>query len=240
MQALAREMNLSETAFVAPIDGGYSLRWFTPAVEVDLCGHATLATAWVLSEQGHGHELRFHTRSGWLACRRVEGQPGDWIEMDFPATPARPCEAPGTLTQGLGVEAIEVLECPAYYLVRLPNEAAVRALKPDLGLWSQLAGKGVCVTAPVDGGPWDFVSRLFAPAKGVDEDPVTGSTHCMLGPYWGERLGLDDLVGYQASSRGGEVRVRLADSRVQLRGQAVTVSRVLLRAAAQPNASAAQ
>ena len=235
MRALAREMNLSETAFVAPIEGGYALRWWTPAVEVDLCGHATLASAWILSEQGQVGPLRFQTRSGWLECQRS----GDRIEMNFPATPARECEVPADLVDGLGVKALEVLENDAYYLVRVADETTLRRLAPDLGCWGRLVGKGVCVTAEADGSRWDFVSRLFAPAKGVSEDPVTGSTHCMLGPYWGERLGLEEMLGYQASARGGEVQVQLAGPRVRLRGQAVTVSRVLLREAAQPPKNAA-
>lgn len=233
MRGLAREMNLSETAFVAPIEGGYSLRWLTPATEVDLCGHATLACAWVLSEV---HEIdarapmRFRTRSGWLTCERQ----GDWIAMDFPATPAQACEVPRELIEGLPTEPLEILANERDYLVHVRDETTLRELQPDLERLARLHHRGVCVTARAEANHWNFVSRFFAPGLGVPEDPVTGSAHCMLGPFWAEKLGIDELVGYQASERGGVVHVRCAGDRVHLRGQAVTIARVLLREEAQP------
>ncbi len=224
MQAVARELNLAETAFLLPRGDGFSLRWFTPTVEVDLCGHATLASAHLLWEDGHldrGVPARFHTRSGLLTAARD----GDWIVLDFPATPAAPCEPPPELLQALGARALAVGRTRFDYLVELESETALRALRPDLAALARLSGRGVIVTSPSERPEFDFVSRFFAPAAGVPEDPVTGSAHCALGPYWASRLGKDSLVGYQASARGGVVRVRTAGERVLLGGRAVTVLR---------------
>lgn len=224
MQAVAREMNLSETAFLHPEANGYRLRWFTPSVEVDLCGHATLASAHVLWEDGHlapGDVARFHTRSGVLTARRD----GEWIEMEFPALPASPTDPPPELGRALGVEPRCVGRSRFDLLVELDDEATVRSLEPDLGLLRRIDARGVIVTARADGGEFDFVSRFFAPQVGVDEDPVTGSAHCVLGPYWQQRLGRDEFLAYQASPRGGVVRVAVDGPRVRLAGRAVTVLR---------------
>jgi len=224
MQHVAAEMNLSETAFLTPRDGGYNLRWFTPAVEVDLCGHATVASAHVLWEDGHlppGRQARFHTRSGLLLADRR----GEWIELDFPATVATPAEAPPALLPALGVQARFVARNQFDYLVEVESEEKLRAMTPDFTALRKLPVRGVIVTARPSSTEFDFVSRFFAPGSGIDEDPVTGSSHCALGPYWGERLGKSDLTAYQASARGGVVRVRLNGDRVILGGQAVTVMR---------------
>jgi predicted PhzF superfamily epimerase YddE/YHI9 len=222
MRDVAREMNLSETAFLVPEDGGFRLRWFTPAVEVDLCGHATVASAHVLWQDGHlppGVKARFHTRSGLLLADRR----GDWIELDFPATPAVPAEAPQGLFAALGCQARAVTRNRFDYLLELDSEAAVRAMAPDFTALRKIQARGVIATARASTAGFDFVSRFFAPAVGVDEDPVTGSAHCALGPYWGERLGKTAMTAFQASARGGIVRVRLDGDRVILGGQAVTV-----------------
>ncbi|NTU81595.1 MAG: PhzF family phenazine biosynthesis protein [Chloroflexales bacterium] len=217
-------MNLAETAFLLPADDGYTLRWFTPVAEVDLCGHATLASAHALWEQGllaADAPARFHTRSGLLTCTRA----GTWIAMDFPATPPVAAAPPPDLAATLGIAPLSVGRSPFDLLVELPDAAAVRELRPDLTRLAQLEVRGVIVTAPGDTPGYDFVSRFFAPQVGVPEDPVTGSAHCCLGPFWGARLGKATLVGYQASARGGVVGVQLAGERVILRGQAVTVLR---------------
>jgi predicted PhzF superfamily epimerase YddE/YHI9 len=223
MQQVAAEVNASETAFLLPEGDGYRLRWFTPAVEVDLCGHATLASAHVLRHTGRcpdGATLRFHTRSGLLTARAG----GDGIELDFPALPVRPCAAPG-LAEALGAALTFVGNYGMDYLCEVADERALRQLRPDFGRLRAVPTRGVVVTArPAEGG-YDFVSRFFAPAAGVPEDPVTGSSHCALAPYWAERLGRTELVGYQASARGGVVRVRLAGERVRLGGRAVIVLR---------------
>jgi PhzF family phenazine biosynthesis protein len=227
LRAVAREMNLAETAFLLRCGHEFGLRWFTPAVEVDLCGHATLASAHVLWEEGHldpAAEARFHTRSGLLTA----GRDGDWITLDFPTTPPTPCEPPPELDRTLGASVRLTLKTPFDYLVELESEAAVKALAPDLGALAKLGGRGVIVTSRATTPGFEFVSRFFAPAVGVPEDPVTGSAHCALGPFWGERLGKTSLVGYQASQRGGIVRVTLAGDRVRLSGRAVTVLRAEL------------
>ena len=224
MRDVAAEMNLSETAFLHRLDDGWSLRWFTPAVEVDLCGHATLASAHVLWQDGllpPDAEARFHTRSGLLTAARQ----GDWISMDFPANPGQAAPAPEGLEQALGVRPVYTGRSKFDWLVELESEAAVRALQPDLGLLATVDARGVIVTARGEGGDFDFVSRFFAPRVGVPEDPVTGSAHCALAPFWAARLGRDELTGFQASRRGGIVRVRVAGDRVVLSGQAVTVMR---------------
>jgi predicted PhzF superfamily epimerase YddE/YHI9 len=217
MQALATEMNLSETAFVVPrADGDHDLRWFTPTVEVDLCGHATLASAHVL-----GGGARFHTRSGVLTCTAA----GDgWIEMDFPALPSTPVAHDAALTRAIGTADVYTVATSRFdLLVELGTADQVRSLRPDLAALRALGARGYIVTAPGDREGIDCVSRFFAPAAGVDEDPVTGSAHCVLGPFWAERLGRATLVGEQASRRGGIVRMRVDGARVHLGGRAVTV-----------------
>lgn len=221
MQNVAAEMNLAETAFLAPRGGDYDLRWFTPTVEVDLCGHATLASAHVLWESGRlpaGEEARFETRSGLLLAR----QAGAWIEMDFPADPPTELDGVKGLAAILGCKPVWVGKGRFDLFVVLDSEETVRALKPRLPPLAALPYRGMVVTAQ-SAKPYDFVSRFFAPGSGIDEDPVTGSAHCSLGPYWRQRLGRDDLVGFQASARGGEVRVRPAGERVILAGKAITV-----------------
>ncbi|NPV09757.1 MAG: PhzF family phenazine biosynthesis protein [Anaerolineae bacterium] len=231
MQQVAAEMNLSETAFLLPQTDGFNLRWFTPAVEVELCGHATLASAHVLWETGHllpEDEARFFTLSGLLLCRRR----GDWIEMDFPSEAPGPSEAPAGMLAALGLEAAVYVGRNRFdYLVEVESEEDLSKLRPDpRALAASVPGtRGVIVTARSHG-TYDFVSRFFAPAAGIDEDPVTGSAHCALGPYWGARLGREAMLAYQASSRGGVVQVRLAGPRVILGGQAVTVLRGTLTA----------
>jgi PhzF family phenazine biosynthesis protein len=224
MQAVAAEMNLAETAFVQTLADGFSLRWFTPTVEVDLCGHATLAAAHVLWEEGRvrlNEPVRFHTRSGWLTCTRQ----GDRIDMDFPAESASACNAPAELIRGLGCKPLWVGRNRMDYLVQLASEPDLVALKPDFRLLAQVPTRGVIVTATATRTDADFISRFFAPQSGIDEDPVTGSAHCCLGPFWGERLQKRELVGCQASQRGGFVSVTLNGERVLLGGQAVTVLR---------------
>lgn len=224
MQLVAREMNLAETAFLLRRADGYDLRWFTPSCEVDLCGHATLASAHVLWEEGHlpaGAIARFHTRSGILTAAREDGI----IWLDFPATPPVPAPAPPELEGGLGVPLRYVGRTPFDYLVEVDSEATVRGLEPDLRLLARVPVRGIIVTAASATAEQQFVSRFFAPAAGVPEDPVTGSAHCALAPFWGERLGRTELRGYQASPRGGLVRLRLAGDRVHLGGLAVTILR---------------
>jgi PhzF family phenazine biosynthesis protein len=227
MQAVAHEMNLSETAFVLPRADGFGLRWFTPTVEIDLCGHATLASAHFLWDQGHlavDQTARFHTRSGLLT---VEKQ-GTWIEMDFPATPVElttPDASARALESALGVKANSMGRTRFDYMAEVRDEKAVRAVKPDFAALRRLAVRGVIVTSRASKAGYDFVSRFFAPAAGIDEDPVTGSAHCCLGPYWKDRLGRDGLIGFQASARGGFVRTRCVGDRVRISGQAVTVFR---------------
>jgi PhzF family phenazine biosynthesis protein len=224
MQNVGQEMNLAETAFLVPRQDGYDLRWFTPAIEVDLCGHATLASGHVLWEEGHlrpGQVATFHTRSGVLTAK----QGGDLIWLDFPATPARETTDSTQVQHSLGVP-IRYLGRTAFdYLVEVESAETVRSLTPDLAALGRLPVRGVIVTARADSGEHDFVSRFFAPAAGVPEDPVTGSAHCGLGPFWAARLGKQELLGYQASARGGLVRVRVDGDRVHLGGQAVTVLR---------------
>jgi PhzF family phenazine biosynthesis protein len=223
MRDVAREMNLSETAFLSPQDGGYNLRWLTPAIEVDLCGHATVASAHVLWEDGHlpeGQQARFHTRSGLLTADRS----GDWIELDFPAKLAAPAEPPPELLPALGVEHANYVGRNAFdYLVEVDSEATLRRLSPDHSALRKMPVRGVVVTAKASTPGFDFISRFFAPGSGIDEDPVTGSTHTALGPYWAGRLGKSEFIAFQASERGGVLRVKVAGDRVKLGGQAVTV-----------------
>lgn len=230
MQSVAGEMNLSETAFLHPEGDGFRLRWFTPAVEVDLCGHATLASAHVLWEAGvitPGAQARFWTRSGLLTATRSDG----WITMDFPARPVTPAPPPPELTRALRATVVAAGASAYDLLAEVASEAELRALAPDLQSVAQIPVRGVIVTSPSSTPGYHFVSRFFAPRAGVPEDPVTGSAHCTLAPYWAERLGRTQLVGYQASSRGGVVRVQVQGDRVLLAGQAVTVLRGELCAA---------
>lgn len=222
MRDVAREMNLSETAFLHPENDGYRLRWLTPAVEVDLCGHATLARAHVLWEDGHippDADVRFHTGSGLLTCRRN----GGWIEMNFPAKLAEPTEPPAQLAEALGTELLYTGRNQFDYLVEVADEATLRGLNPNHHLLRQLPVRGVIVTAR--GRDYDFVSRFFAPGSGIDEDPVTGSAHSALAPFWAARLNKTEMTGFQASARGGVVKVRVETDRVFISGQAVTVLR---------------
>jgi PhzF family phenazine biosynthesis protein len=225
MQQVAAEMNLAETAFLhRRDDGSFDLRWFTPTVEVDLCGHATLASAHALWESGQlqaDHAATFHTRSGQLTAVRD----GDWIELDFPSTPAAPAEPPDGLLKALGVPARSVGRSRFDYLVEVESEAAVRQATPDFSALRAFPGRGVIVTSAASMPDVDFVSRFFAPAAGIDEDPVTGSAHCCLTPFWSERLGRSEMVARQVSARGGLLRVRMDGDRVRLAGQAITVMR---------------
>lgn len=223
MQAVAAEMNLAETAFVVPLGGVFGLRWFTPTIEVDLCGHATLATAHALWETGRlapDRDALFDTRSGRLTASRRE----ELIELDFPSTPADAAPAFVTnLAEALGAEPAWAGRSIFDLMAVFGAADDVRALVPDMVRLAELPARGVIVTAPADDGVHDFVSRFFAPASGVPEDPVTGSAHCALGPFWADRLGKARLLGYQASARGGTVRVEQAGTRVRLAGHAVTV-----------------
>lgn len=227
MQDVAREMNLSETAFLVKQGDGYNLRWFTPALEVELCGHATLASAHVLWEEAHlksDEQARFHTKSGLLTADRR----GEWIELDFPAVLESAAEAPPGLAAALGATPQYVGKNKFDYLVELDSEESLRKLSPNFNALRKLDVRGVIVTSRATTAGFDFVSRFFAPGSGVDEDPVTGSAHCCLGPYWAKKLAKTEFVAYQASARGGVVRVRLDGDRVRLGGQAITVLRAEL------------
>jgi PhzF family phenazine biosynthesis protein len=223
MQNVAAEMNLSETAFLWPMADGFSLRWFTPTTEVKLCGHATLASAHILWEQGlldHTQAAIFHTKSGRLrAVSQMDG-----IELDFPAAPAKPAKVNHKLLAALGdIEPVETRQAGEKYLIIVDGQEVVREMAPDFTAMSKLAGRGVMVTSATNTAEFDFISRYFAPWIGINEDPVTGSAHCTLGPYWAEKLGKTILRAHQASPRGGTMTVRPAGERVYLLGQAVTV-----------------
>ncbi len=217
LQAIAEENNLSETAFFVPSAKGFQLRWFTPVKEVNLCGHATLATAHVIFEiLGYSKpSIIFETRSGDLAVERK----GNRLEMNFPSIPPKSCAIPEALVQGLGQRPIEVLVADDYLAV-FDNEATVRAIAPNHAMLSQLNLRGVVVTAP--GTDVDFVSRFFAPKYGIPEDPVTGSAHCELAPYWAKKLGKNVLNAKQVSKRGGNITCEVNADRVSLSGRAVT------------------
>lgn len=241
MQRVAAEMNLSETAFVYPLDPDsqphhYSLRWFTPTTEVDLCGHATLATAHALwSEMDLPQEatLRFHTRSGILLADRHD----DWICLNFPPNVSQTvANPPAALLDGLNLDLASLDPLPVSinslgYVVELAQEETVKTLQPNLACWDSLGVPGVIVTCRGQGSttpqgePYDFLSRFFAPGLGIPEDPVTGAAHCCLGPYWQERLGKHTFLAYQASSRGGILRLAIQDDRILIQGQAITVVR---------------
>lgn len=222
MQALAAEMNLSETAFLLEQDDGFGLRWFTPTTEVDLCGHATLAAAHVLWEQRlltHESEARFHTRSGLLRATLNN----EMIELDFPATPAEPAPEPPGLLAALELDKGDIYSNLLDYLVVVDDEAVVRALLPDFHALRQIEARGVIVSARSENPTYDFVSRFFAPAAGIDEDPVTGAAHCTLAPWWAPQLDKQSMIAFQASNRGGVIKVNLQGDRVRLGGQAVTI-----------------
>ena len=224
MQNVASEMNLSETAFLEKKEDGFNLRWFTPSVEVELCGHATLASAHALWEFGHINlkdQARFFTKSGLLAAEFK----GGWIEMNFPAEPETAVSPPADLSRALGVSFEYSGKNRFDYIVEVDSEKILRQINPDFGLLATIPMRGVIVTSPSNSEGYDFASRFFAPQVGVNEDPVTGSAHCCLGPYWGAKLGKNKMVGYQASARGGTVRVCSAGERVFLAGQAVTILR---------------
>ncbi|MCG3110776.1 MAG: PhzF family phenazine biosynthesis protein [Candidatus Manganitrophus sp. SB1] len=224
MQKVAREMNLSETAFLLKEGVLFQLRWFTPTVEVDLCGHATLAGAHMLWEWGilkPDEQARFQTKSGLLTADKKEG----WIELDLPAEPEKEAPPPPALQKALGMAPKYIGKNRFDYLIEVESEEVLRKLQPDFGLLATVPCRGVIVTSRSDSDRFDFVSRTFAPRAGINEDPVTGSAHCCLGPFWKERLGKNTFLAYQASARGGVVRVRSAGDRVYLGGKAVTVSR---------------
>jgi PhzF family phenazine biosynthesis protein len=227
MQDVAREMNLSETAFLHKEEDSYRLRWFTPVTEVDLCGHATLASAHVLWETGllgSQEPAQFHTLSGLLKAKRN----GEEIELDFPATIVEPEGELKGLSEALGVTPIYLGKSEFFYLVQVRSEMEVRDLKPDFEKLKSLPARAIIVTSVAETEGYDFVSRCFAPNVGIDEDPVTGSAHCCLGPFWSERLGKDELVAYQASERGGTLRIHVEGDRVFLGGRAVTILRGVL------------
>jgi PhzF family phenazine biosynthesis protein len=250
MQKVAREMNLSETAFLrrrSRVGGGrtdsrrrgrarsasFGLRWFTPIVEVDLCGHATIASSHVLWEGGHvapDHRIRFHTKSGVLTAERREEGSAVWIELDFPALPETPTDdSARVISRALGTRPKYVGRYSSDFLVEIEDEEVLRRMVPDFALLKTLPGRGVAVTcsptASTKAMGYDFVSRFFAPKVGIDEDPVTGSSHCCLGPYWARRLGKDEVLAYKAYARCGSVRVKVLDDRVMFGGRAVTVMR---------------
>lgn len=220
---VAAEMNLSETAYLVPCNRGYALRWFTPKVEVDLCGHATLASAVVLFHLGHvadGRAVKFSTRSGTLSAAKH----GSRFELDFPISSAERVEPPPGLLQALSATAVYIGRSRFDYLVELESESGVRGITPDFKRLAGVASRGVIVTACSDDPKYDFVSRFFAPAAGIDEDPVTGSAHCCLADFWGRRLQKAKMVGYQASARGGVVHVEVRGERVMLGGEGVIVA----------------
>ncbi len=222
MQNVAGEMNLSETAFLYRQKDNFNLRWFTPTVEVDLCGHATLASAHILWQNKHlmpHQQVRFETRSGLLTAEHA----ADWIELNFPSEPAETVAEPDGLVDALGVSATYVGQNRFSYLVEVDSAESVRSLRPDFAKLNSISNKGFNVTSRSDRKEYDFISRFFAPGFGINEDPVTGSAHCCLGPYWAKKLGENDFTAYQASPRGGVVRVRVEDQRIILGGQAVTV-----------------
>jgi PhzF family phenazine biosynthesis protein len=236
MQSVAVEMNHAETAFLAKIrtghEDGYNLRWFTPGGEVDLCGHATLASAhylWESEALSVNEQARFHTRSGLLTADRLLIDSTLWIELDFPSEPVSAAAAPEGLAAILGADPVFVGRNRMDYLVEFRDEQTVRSLRPDLRQIAHLSEtedvRGVIVTAAAANGEADIVSRCFYPYLRIDEDPVTGSAHCALAPYWMQRLAKQEIVAYQASARGGWLRLRMAGDRVKLRGQAVTTLR---------------
>lgn len=225
MQSIAMEMNLSETAFLVKTSAGYGLRWFTPVCEVKLCGHATLASAHLLWQDGHvtGDEIVFHTLSGALAATRR----GEQIELNFPIQPVKKCEAPAGLVEALGVSPVFIGASDEDLLVEVSSEKEVRAARPKFSRLAKISVRGIIVTSQSEG-EYDFISRFFAPSFGINEDPVTGSAHCALGHYWSEKLNKNEFFAYQASARGGEVWLKVESERVFLTGKAITVMRAEL------------
>jgi PhzF family phenazine biosynthesis protein len=224
MQNVAKEMNLSETAFLYKQEDGFHLRWFTPVAEVDLCGHATLASAHILWETGllnSKEQARFLTRSGLLMAEMREDQ----IELNFPANPDEPASAPPGLLEALGITPQYVGRSKFDYLIEVNSEESVRKIRPDFTLLKTVPVRGISVTSLATSPGYDFISRFFAPRVGVNEDPVTGSVHCTLGPFWSKKLGKNEFIAYQASERGGVLRIRVAGDRVYLGGRAVTILR---------------
>lgn len=224
MQNVAKEMNLSETAFLYKQEDGFHLRWFTPVAEVDLCGHATLASAHILWETGllnSKEQARFLTRSGLLMAEMREDQ----IELNFPANPDEPASAPPGLLEALGITPQYVGRSKFDYLIEGDSEESVRKIRPDFTLLKTVPVRGISVTSLATSPGYDFISRFFAPRVGVNEDPVTGSVHCTLGPFWSKKLGKNEFIAYQASERGGVLRIRVAGDRVYLGGRAVTILR---------------
>jgi PhzF family phenazine biosynthesis protein len=224
MKGIAMEMNLSETAFLVRQHDGFDLRWFTPTVEVALCGHATLASAhtlWETQHLGTDEQTRFHTKSGLLTAERK----GKLIELNFPAKREQQATPPSDLLQALGIIPKYVGRNQFDYLMEVESEKIVHEMKPDFTMLRRIPVRGVVVTCKSSTAGYDFISRYFAPGSGIDEDPVTGSAHCCLGPYWKQRLGKNEFVAYQASPRGGVVYVRVDGKRVYLGGEAVTVLR---------------
>ncbi len=225
MQNVAKEMNLSETAFLVKQEDGYSLRWFTPATEVPLCGHATLASSHVLWSENHlsaRESARFHTKSGLLIAKKQE----DWIELDFPANPSEDISTPPEISEALGVPVKTVMRNSLGYLVEVESENLVKNIEPNFTLLAKLFPEVIVTSIAESNSKYDFVSRFFCPGLGINEDPVTGAAHCCLAPYWRNKLNKDEFLAYQASSRGGVVKVKYpGEDRVYLRGQAVTVLR---------------
>ncbi len=224
LQAVGAEMNLSETAFLVKREDHFDLRWFTPKVEVDMCGHATLASAYVIWQQGlatPGKEIRFSTRSGTLKAA-LRGQD---IELDFPLMPEEPAQAPPGLTEALGLSPRYIGKNQFDFLVEVDSEPVLRQMAPDFRLLATVEARGIIVTSLSADPNFDFVSRFFAPSAGIDEDPVTGSAHCCLGDFWRKRLGKNEFLAYQASARGGVVKVRVTRDRVFLGGKAVIIAK---------------
>jgi PhzF family phenazine biosynthesis protein len=222
LRQVAAEMNLAETAYLLPENNGFRLRWLTPTVEVNLCGHATLASAHILWETNRADKkfpIPFFTRSGELTATRVAGG----IELDFPIRHVKAIDTPANLVEGLGIRPQFIGSAGDDVLCELENEAAVRSVTPDFAVLGRVPVRGVIVTARSANSEYHFVSRFFGPQSGINEDPVTGSAHCALAPFWGAKLGRDELVGFQASSRGGVVKVKIVGDRVRLIGDAVTV-----------------
>lgn len=221
LQNVARELNLAETAFIQKEGEGFRLRWFSPVVEIELCGHATLASAHILWERGYlksKDPARFFTNSGLLTAKRKN----DWIELDFPCEPAIKVTTPNFIAKALGVIPVYVGKNRFDYLVEVKSEKTLRELRPDFSLIKKIPVRGLIVTSVAKSGDYDFVSRFFAPAVGIDEDHVTGSAHCCLAPFWKERLNKNVFFAYQASPRGGFMHVSISGERVLLLGKAVT------------------
>ncbi len=222
LQSVAGEMNLPETAFLLKKEDGFRLRWFTPEIEVDLCGHATLASAHVLWESGRLKKkeiAKFDTNSGILTAERN----GKWIELNFPIEEEKETEAPAELIDSLGINPLYVGKNRFDYLIEVESEEIIKNLDPDFSLMKTVDARGIIVTSKSDFSRFDFVSRFFAPAIGVNEDPVTGSSHCCLGYYWEKRLGKSEFAARQLSKRGGTIRVKVSGDRIILGGQAITV-----------------